>query len=380
MPPTSLSKQLKRFIEQMHIVSQGCLCRVPALENCATIRLDEVSSELDASGISGCADGKESSAARETGTASARSRSAKRVCMVTHSFYESDNRVIRYAETLARRGDSVDVIALRRTIDMPAEEVITGVRVIRIQDRFGKKERSSLSFLWPLLRFLFASAQWITRSHRQNHYDLIHIHNIPDFLVFAAWYPKITGVKVILDIHDIVPEFFLSKFGSDKGSAVKLLLILMERISAAFADHVIIANHLWLDKYVRRSAPLEKCSVFINHVDSRIFKPRVRQSRGHNPVIMFPGSLEWHQGLDIAVRAFAKLRTRIPAAEFHIYGEGIMKPALVELVKELALGHSVIFFDPLPIQEIADVLAQCIRFGGRVEPVNRTLLHHIAHE
>ena len=35
--------------------------------------------------------------------------------MITHSFYESDNRVIRYAETLAQRGDSVEVFALRRS-------------------------------------------------------------------------------------------------------------------------------------------------------------------------------------------------------------------------------------------------------------------------
>ena len=29
--------------------------------------------------------------------------------MITHSFYESDNRVIRYAETLVQRGDVVEL-------------------------------------------------------------------------------------------------------------------------------------------------------------------------------------------------------------------------------------------------------------------------------
>lgn len=36
-----------------------------------------------------------------------------RVGMVAYTFYESDYRVMRYAETLARRGDHVEVIVLR---------------------------------------------------------------------------------------------------------------------------------------------------------------------------------------------------------------------------------------------------------------------------
>jgi glycosyltransferase involved in cell wall biosynthesis len=282
---------------------------------------------------------------------------SKRVCMVTHSFYESDNRVIRYAEALAKRGDSVEVFALRRNPQMPKEEVISGVTVFRIQDRFGKKEKSRASFLLPVLRFLFASSFRVMWRHWIQRYDLVHIHNIPDFLVFAAWYPKLLGAKVILDIHDIVPEFFASKFSSSQASNFVRGLRLAEKISAAFADHVIISNHLWLDKYISRSARREKCSVFINHVDSRIFRPRPHRNKSGNPIVLFPGGLEWHQGLDIAIRAFQKLYCRIPDVEFHIYGDGIMKPKLEELAKELGLNGSVRFFSPLRIHEIAEVMA-----------------------
>jgi glycosyltransferase involved in cell wall biosynthesis len=73
---------------------------------------------------------------------------------------------------------------------------------------------------------------------------------------------------------------------------------------------------------------------------------------------MFPGGLQWHQGLDIAIRAFAKLRRRLPEAEFHIYGDGNMKPQLVALVQELELSNSVRFFSPLPIREIAAVMGR----------------------
>lgn len=283
----------------------------------------------------------------------------KRIAMITHSFYESDNRVLRYAEALAERGDEVEVAALRRKPEMPREEVINGVRVFRIQDRFGKNENSKFSFLWPLLRFLLVSSWWLARRNSRRRYDLVHVHNIPDFLVFAAWLPKLTGAKVILDIHDIVPEFFSSKFKAGDSSLLVTGLKLAEKLSAAFANHIILANHLWMYSYTARSAAKEKCCVFINNVDSRVFRPqpRVNQTTNDKPVVLFPGGLQWHQGLDIAIRAFSQVRHQFPQAEFHIYGDGSAKPQLIELVASLALDEKVRFFQPLRIYEIARVMA-----------------------
>jgi glycosyltransferase involved in cell wall biosynthesis len=125
--------------------------------------------------------------------------------MVTHSFYTSDARVTRYAEALAERGDHVDVVALRRSPDSPSKETIGKVHLLRIQPRFAKNQTARLAYLLPVLRFLVTSSAWITRQHIREPYDLLHIHNVPDFLIFAAWYPKFKGAKLILDIHDIVP-------------------------------------------------------------------------------------------------------------------------------------------------------------------------------
>ena len=72
-------------------------------------------------------------------------------------------------------------------------------------------------------------------------------------MVFAAWYPKLTGARIILDIHDIVPEFYASKFDIVPKGMTFALLGWMERASAAFAHHIIIANDLWLGKYAART-------------------------------------------------------------------------------------------------------------------------------
>jgi len=153
---------------------------------------------------------------------------------------------------------------------------------------------------------------WLLRHHTAAATTCSTHSNVPDFLVFAAWYPKLTGAKIILDIHDLVPEFYASKFGAGRYSLAILALKAIERVSASFADHVIISNHLWRTIYASRNHLNGKCSVFINNVDSRSFlstAPHPQRRQNHRPL---PGGLQWHQGLDIAIRAFRKVRGQLP--------------------------------------------------------------------
>lgn len=277
-----------------------------------------------------------------------------RVCMVTHSHYASDARVIRYAEALASRGDHVDVVALRPRPSAAPEETLNGVNVFRVQDRFYKNQSRPLDFLLPILRFFSTAAIWIAR--RQRRYDLFHIHNIPDFLVFVTFFPRLRGARVILDIHDLVPEFYESKFSRSTWSFTGPGLRLIERLSARFADHIIIANHLWLERYESRTRSAGKCSVFINNVDETLFYPRPKRHTGERKIIIFPGGLHWHQGLDIAIRAFPRILAQVPTAEFHIYGDGSQKAELVELAGSLGLQERILFFETKPTSEIATIM------------------------
>jgi glycosyltransferase involved in cell wall biosynthesis len=281
----------------------------------------------------------------------------KRVCMIAYSNYDNDNRVMRYAEELAQRGDSVEVLALRGDRMAGRSKTICGVRVFGIQSRARKDEKTRSSYLWPLLKFSAQAWAVVTWRHLRRPYDLVHVHNMPDFLVFTAWFPKLTGAKVILDIHDIVPEFYASKFDVPGHRSGVRMLKRMERASARFSHHVIISNHLWRDKFAARTGTESKCTVFVNNVNSGIFTPRLRKRRDGKFIIIFPGGLQWHQGLDIALRAFQIVSPKAPAAEFHIYGDGSMKQGLMELSRELGLEDKVRFFDPMPLRAIAEVMA-----------------------
>lgn len=278
-----------------------------------------------------------------------------RVCMLSYSFYECDNRVMRYAEALAARGDQVDVVALMAK-NMPPKEIINNVTVHRIQRR-KINELSKLSYLTRILRFFARSSLFLIKEHIKRPYDLIHVHSVPDFEVFAAFLPKLRGAKVILDIHDIVPEFYASKFNVSKESLTFKSLIVLERLSTAFADHVIIANHLWEKVITARAVAPEKCSTFLNYPDSRLFNNAMRTRNADSRIIMiYPGSFNWHQGLDIAIKAFDIAKDRIPEAEFHIYGTGSTQE-LAFLIKERSLQKRVKLMEGRPIDQIAKIMA-----------------------
>ncbi len=278
-----------------------------------------------------------------------------RICVVAYTFYEYDNRVRRYADTLAKRGDEVEVIALRYR-DRPSVQVINGVRIFQIQRR-EINERRRLTYLFRLALFFVRAMALLTKRHLQNRYDLFHIHSVPDFLVFTAWFPKLMGAKVILDIHDLLPELYASKFRTTCESPIGKFLIAVERASAAFADHVIVANHIWQQKLLSRSIKdYRKCTAILNFPDPSIFcRHELKKSR-RKFVFMYPGTLSYHQGVDVAIRAFALIKNDVPHAEFHIYGEGSQKGFLTGLIAELGLEDRVFLKELLPLTEIAAVM------------------------
>jgi glycosyltransferase involved in cell wall biosynthesis len=279
-----------------------------------------------------------------------------RVCLLAYTFYESDFRVLRYAEALARRGDQVDVIALRSPT-RGFHEIINGVHVYRVQRRL-RNEKDKFSYLFRIIKFLFVSGLLLSWRHMKHRYDLVHVHSVPDFLVFTAIVPKILGAKVVLDIHDILPEFYVSKFSQGQKGLLFKLLVLVEKVSCWFADHVVIANHIWEKKLIARSVKPSKLTTLINYPDTSIFFPRRRTREDNEFKMLYPGTINWHQGLDIAVRALALIKDKAPHASLHIYGGGTHRSYIEELVRDLGLGDRAFLKTGMPLWDLAEVVAQ----------------------
>jgi glycosyltransferase involved in cell wall biosynthesis len=275
--------------------------------------------------------------------------------MLAYTFYEADNRVRRYAETLVKRGDEVDAIVLRRKGQLPFE-VIKGVRVYRIQER-ERNERGPISYLVRLLTFLLRSAWALTLRHMRARYDIIHVHSVPDFEVFATLVPRLTGARVVLDIHDIVPEFYASKFKVSERSAIFQILLLIEKLSIAYSNHVIISNHLWGARLTARSVRPEKCTAIINYPDPSIFSQRPGMNTATGDFLMcYPGTLNQHQGVDLAITAMALLRDTVPHLKFLVIGDGPDRDKLKNMVKQHRLEDRVTVAGSVPIEQVAETM------------------------
>ena len=105
----------------------------------------------------------------------------------------------------------------------------------------------------------------------------------------------------------------------------------------------------------------------MNSPDERIFKYspaqiRKRQSDGvnHPFVIMYHGTLEERNGVDIAVEALEKLRQSVPAAELRIYGH--RTPFLEQVmptVSDKGLEKAVHYLGPRRLEQLTEAIAEC---------------------
>jgi glycosyltransferase involved in cell wall biosynthesis len=213
-----------------------------------------------------------------------------------------------------------------------------------------------------ILQFFFRSSWFLTKRAFSEPYDLIHVHNLPDFEVFATVFQRMRGARVIHDMHEVVPEFYASKFRIGEGSLVFRMLALVEKVSIAFVDHVIVVNHMVEETVLKRkSVRPEKCTVILNYPDTRIFRRstqvRTEERKSGEFTICYPGTLSRHQGVDIAVEAVALLREKAPGLKFLIIGDGPERENLKTLIAERGLEDRVSLTGLIALEKVAEVMA-----------------------
>ena len=104
------------------------------------------------------------------------------------------------------------------------------------------------TYLREYLSFLVRSGWAAVKLHRRHRFGLVQIHSLPDFLVFAALPLRLVGVPVLLDLHEAMPEFFVTRFPRSANPLSHRLLLLQERLSIAFATHVLTVNEAFGDR------------------------------------------------------------------------------------------------------------------------------------
>lgn len=282
-----------------------------------------------------------------------------RVCNITFDWYPFDPLVRRLSEAAVAGGDKVDVICLRQANES-RQEMYHGVQIYRLPmgRGFGRSLPKTV-LTWCC--FLVIAAIKITRLHMKHRYQVVHVHNIPDFLVFAALIPKWLGAKVILHVQDTTPELMAAKARGKKQRLIMLMATWQERISTSFADHVITVGWPFEQLLLQRGVSPQKLTIILNSADPKMFPPeRCTDSSpaifsAERPfILMYHGTLAERNGLDIAVRALAIALKSVPYVRLDIKGRGEHLPTLKSLAEELGIADHVVFTEPCPSAEIVD--------------------------
>ncbi|GMU90984.1 MAG: hypothetical protein AMXMBFR4_00420 [Candidatus Hydrogenedentota bacterium] len=284
----------------------------------------------------------------------------KRIAMVGYTFYASDERLKRHVANLLDAGYAVDVVTLidpRGARETDEEHVSFFLPMARHFERQGK-----VRMFLEYARFTVLAGLILLRNHLfRNSYALIHINNMPNFILFGALPLRLLGVPVLLDVHDTMPEIYQNKAGVPERHWMIRALFVEERVCMKLASFVITTEHTKWERLLENGLRKEKSAVTLNLADPSLF-PRFDIPDGPVPAkphfrLVYHGTLTHRLGMDIAIRAVALARSRIPHIRLEITGDGEQRPELLALTQELGIQDAVHFSDGfVPTEELTELL------------------------
>jgi glycosyltransferase involved in cell wall biosynthesis len=282
-----------------------------------------------------------------------------RVLLIRQGSFPLDARVRREVECLRDAGHEVDVISLRRE-GQPGRETWNGVNAYRLPLRHRRE--GAAVYVLEHLAFMVMATLLAGFLHLRRRYDVVQANTIPDSVVFASIVPKLLGAKVVLDLHECVPEFFATKYDLPPRHPLVRLTALVEQAAIRYADRVVTCTEEMKDAFVSRGARGEKIDVILNSADESIFDPRAYPPSPRQPgrfTLICHGSVEERYGHDTLIEAVALLGDEIPGLRLEVYGEGSFLPAVEALAQQLDLGDRVWFAgDYVPIEQLLEAMSR----------------------
>jgi glycosyltransferase involved in cell wall biosynthesis len=263
----------------------------------------------------------------------------------------------RQAEALRDAGYDVDLFGLRDPGQVEMEEW-RGLRIIRLPVR-----RSFTGFAGHLVEYLaFASlaAVRLAAEHRHRRYRLVQVATLPDFLAFAALPVRLTGVPLLLDLHEDMPEFFKDRFARASLQALLPVVSWTARASAAIADAIITVHEPLRQLAIARGVPAHRISVVMDSADERVFDPGLHPRRSfmedRRLRLIHHSNLQRIYGLDLAVEAVSLLPGEL-AAHLDVYGDGPFRTQVEAAIARHGVADRVTLHGRVPQDALPEVLA-----------------------
>jgi glycosyltransferase involved in cell wall biosynthesis len=280
-----------------------------------------------------------------------------RLAMVVHAVYPGDPRVRRQTDLLAEAGHEVDLFCLRGPGES-AEEAAGPLRIFRLP--VNRLFTGFAGHLAEYLAFAGIASVRLAREQRRRRYRLVQVATVPDFLAFAAAPLKLSGVPLLLDLHEDMPEFFRDRFAHPALRPLMPLVSGAARASAFFADELITVHESLRQLSIARGVPPEKISVVMNSADPRLFDPVLHPRRSFMEDgelrLIHHSNLQRIYGLDVAVEAVARIGAEVPL-RLDVYGEGPFRAAVEAAIERTGTAERVHLNGRVPMDDLPGLIA-----------------------
>ncbi len=246
------------------------------------------------------------------------------IAVVAYTEYPSDPRVRKEAETLRREGYEVDVISLRSG-ELPESGILNGVRVYELP--LDRRRGNAARYAYQYLLFFALSSAFLFHLFLRHRYRAIHVHSLPDFQVLCALPEKLLGAKVVLDLHEAMPEILAARLDLPMEAPIVRIARFLEVASARYADSVIVVSSIRSDLMISRGLEPRKLVVVRNSPDLHEILEEdcdsIREQEGLQGrwTLVQAGGLNPERDLVTLVRAAGLLSTIHPTSLL-LFGKG----------------------------------------------------------
>ncbi|MBN4065744.1 glycosyltransferase family 4 protein [Candidatus Amoebophilus asiaticus] len=279
------------------------------------------------------------------------------IAMIAYAVYENASVSIREAEAANENGFNVDFFALKNH-NRESIPCTNGVNVYAL-NQYKYRGDNKFKYVLAYITFFIRCFLKITYLHIRKKYSIIHINNMPDFLVFSVIIPRLLGARIILDIHDPMTTTFLTKFKGSKNNIVYKILLWQELLSAKFAAKIItVSDPVKYDILVNDGIPEQKISVLLNVADDNLFKLHENYHLDNKIKLIFHGTIAERFGLPDVIEAISKVKNK-DKMFLKIIGEGDCSEEVKKTIDDLELSEIVNFDNSVyPVRDLPEIIKE----------------------
>lgn len=274
--------------------------------------------------------------------------------MIAYADYTTDARIKSYIRILKKAGYCVDLLATKIASAKTVEH-FDGFSLYGLSGKY--QGGNPFLYICSYLKFILLAFLILNGLDFKKKYTAVHVHNMPNFLVFAAVLQRLSGKRVVLDNHDLMIPLYEAKFDNTSNRFALRWLRLEQKWSAAFSSAIICADHLQKEYLVHEfGIPEEKISVILNLPHEDIFR-RISVPKEEGVFkLVYHGTIAHRLGIDLMIEAMRKIRGQIPV-KLYIYGVGDFLDEVIALRNKYGLEKEVFIAGKnVPTEELSEIL------------------------